>query len=144
MKHTVFTSSVINAPVDKVWAIARDFDGLPLWHPAVIRSFIEEGNPADKVGCIRNFTLVTEETVRECLVTLCDINKICRYTLLDGPLPMRDYVATLQLTPVTDGDRTFIDWHAGFFADAADSETTERRIEEIFQEGFDALKQRFS
>lgn len=144
MKHTVFTSSVINAPVDEVWAITRDFDGFPLWHPAVNKSFIEEGYPADKVGCIRNFTLVTGETVRERLVTLCDINRICRYTLLDGPLPMRDYVATFQLTPVTDGNLTFVDWHAGFFTDAAEAESTSRRIEEIFQEGFDAMKQRFA
>jgi len=144
MKHTVFTSSVINAPVEEVWAITRDFDGLPLWHPAVIKSFIEEDYPADKVGCIRNFALVTGETVRECLVTLCDINRICRYTLLDGPLPMRDYVATFQLTPVTDGNLTFVDWQAGFFTDAVEAESTTRRIEEIFQEGFDALKQRFA
>lgn len=144
MKHTVFTSSIINAPIDEVWAVTRNFDGLPLWHPAISESFIEEGDPSDKVGCIRNFTLVTGESVRERLLTLCDFNKICRYALLDGPLPMRDYIATFQLTPVTDGDRTFIDWHAQFFTDAETEIATVQKIEEIFLEGFNALEQRFT
>jgi len=144
MKHAVFTSSVIDAPVDEVWALMRDFDGLPLWHSAFSKSFIEESNPPDKVGCIRNFTLTTGESVRERLLTLCDFDKVCRYALLDGPLPMRDYVATFQLVPVTDGDRTFIEWHAGFFTDEASGDDVTRKIEEIFQEGFDTLKQRFA
>ena len=29
----VYTSSVIAAPADRVWARIRDFNGLPGWHP---------------------------------------------------------------------------------------------------------------
>jgi len=29
-----FRSSVINAPIDEVWAKIRDFNALPDWHPA--------------------------------------------------------------------------------------------------------------
>jgi len=144
IKHTVYASSIINAPVDKVWVVTRNFDGLPAWLPAISKSFIEDGNPPDKVGCIRNFTLVTGESVRERLLTLCDFNKICRYALLDGPLPMRDYVATFQLVSVTDGDATFGSWQAEFYTDAAAGIATTQRIETIFQEGFNTLKQRFS
>ncbi len=36
-------SSVINAPIEKVWARIRDFNGLPNWHPAIARSEIEGG-----------------------------------------------------------------------------------------------------
>lgn len=143
-KQTVFTSSVINAPVDDVWVVTRDFDGFPLWHSAVSKSFIEGGDLPDKVGCIRNFTLVTGETVRERLLTLCDRDKICRYALLDGPLPMHDYVATFQLMPVIDSARTFITWQAEFYTNAAAGVATTQRIEEIFQQGFDTLKQRFA
>jgi hypothetical protein len=31
----VFESSVIPAPVDKVWELVRNFNGLPEWHPAI-------------------------------------------------------------------------------------------------------------
>jgi len=30
----IFRSSVINAPIDEVWARIRDFNALPDWHPA--------------------------------------------------------------------------------------------------------------
>jgi len=55
----IFTSSAINAPIDEVWAKIRDFNALPDWHPAIADSHIENGEPSDKVGCIRNFNLKT-------------------------------------------------------------------------------------
>lgn len=53
----VFTSFVINAPIDNVWMKIRDFNALPNWHPAIANSFIEDGEPSDKVNCIRHFNL---------------------------------------------------------------------------------------
>ena len=40
----VYTSSVIDAPADTVWAQVRDFNGLPRWTPFVAES-IEENQP---------------------------------------------------------------------------------------------------
>ncbi|MDL2121718.1 MAG: SRPBCC family protein [Deltaproteobacteria bacterium] len=53
----IFRSSVINAPIDEVWARIRDFNALPDWHPAFTDSHIENDEPGDKVGSIRNFNL---------------------------------------------------------------------------------------
>jgi len=53
----VYTSSVIDAPADRVWAAIRDFNALPNWHPVIKDSRIEGGLHADRVGCIRNFNL---------------------------------------------------------------------------------------
>ena len=58
MAH-VFISSIIPAPIDKVWAKIRDFNGLPSWHPRMVRSEIEDGLPADRIGCVRKFELVS-------------------------------------------------------------------------------------
>ncbi len=52
-----FASSVINAPIEQVWARIRDFNGLPNWSAGVARSEIEDGEPADQVGCVRKFAL---------------------------------------------------------------------------------------
>jgi uncharacterized membrane protein len=38
-------SSVINAPIDQVWAHIRDFNGLANWHPAVAKSEITGFSP---------------------------------------------------------------------------------------------------
>jgi hypothetical protein len=42
----VTISSVIDAPVEKVWARIRDFNGLPGWHPRMVESHIEDGKDA--------------------------------------------------------------------------------------------------
>jgi hypothetical protein len=60
-------------------------------------------------------------------------------------MPIVNYAATLKLTPVTDGNRTFAEWSAEFDCDEAD----ERRLAEsigqgVFQARFNALKSRFA
>ena len=48
----VYTSSVIEAPADAVWAQVRDFNGLPKWTPFVAESRIEE-RPARRPDRLR-------------------------------------------------------------------------------------------
>jgi Polyketide cyclase / dehydrase and lipid transport len=110
----VYTSSVIDTSADAVWAIVRDFNGLPRWTPFVAESRIEGGVPADKVGCVRNFRLKDGGVIREQLLTLSDYDYQCTYSILESPLGVENYVATLKLTPVTDGNRTFAEWSAEF------------------------------
>ena len=53
----VTRSAVIDAPIERVWEVLRDFNSHTAWHPAVGESSIENGEPSDQVGCVRNFTL---------------------------------------------------------------------------------------
>jgi len=53
----VTTSSVIDAPADAVWAAIRDFNALPDWQPGIVKSTIEDGGSADRIGCVRALTL---------------------------------------------------------------------------------------
>jgi hypothetical protein len=116
----VYISSVIEAPADQVWARVRDFNGLPAWTPFVAESRIEEGLPADRIGCVRNFRL------------------------RDGgvsPMGVENYVATLKLTPVTDGNRTFAEWWAEFDCAPEREQPLAQQIGQgVFQAAFDALK----
>jgi hypothetical protein len=105
---------VIEAPADAVWAQIRDFNGLPKWTPFVAESRIEGGLAADKVGCIRNFRLKDGGVIREQLLTLSDYDFQCSYAILESPMGVENYVSTLKLTPVTDGNRTFAEWWAEF------------------------------
>ncbi|MGI9384036.1 MAG: SRPBCC family protein [Methyloligellaceae bacterium] len=140
----VFVSSVIGAPADKVWARIRDFNGLPGWHPAVRESQIEGGEPADKVGCVRDFYLQNGDRLREQLLGLSDYDMFCTYSILESPMPLENYVATLRLTPVTDGERTFAEWSAEFDC-TPDHETdlVSGIGGDVFQGGFDSLKRHF-
>ncbi len=140
----VYTSSVINASAARVWARVRDFNGLSNWHPAIAESRIENGEPADKVGCVRNFSLRNGDRLREQLLGLSDFDMFCTYSILDSPMPLTNYVATLRLTPVTDNDRTFIEWSAEFdCAPDKEGELVSNIGGGVFQGGFDALKRAF-
>jgi NADPH:quinone reductase-like Zn-dependent oxidoreductase len=110
----VVRSGVIDAPVAAVWAQLRDFNSHLAWHPAIEHSEIEHGEPSDQVGCVRNFRLKDGNHLREQLLALSDRDHLSTYCILDATLPMRRYVATLQLKPVTDGDRTFWHWQSTF------------------------------
>lgn len=52
--------------------------------------------------------------MREQLLGLSDYDMFCTYSILDSPMPLTNYVATLRLTPITDQERTFIEWSADF------------------------------
>lgn len=141
----VYVSSVIDAPATKVWEKIRDFNALPRWHPRIRESRIENGEPSDKVGCVRDFRLQNGDRLREKLIGLSDYDMFCTYTILESPMPLSDYIATIRLTPISDGDRTFIEWTAEFdcVADAA-ADLVDGIGTNVFQAGFDALKRQMA
>lgn len=137
----VYVSSVIDASADRVWSVVRDFNGLPRWMPPVADSRIEGGQPPDKVGCIRNFNMKGGGNIREQLLSLSDYDYTCSYSILESPMGVANYTATLKLTPVTDGDRTFAEWSAEFDCEPArEQELVDRIGKGVFQAGFDSLK----
>lgn len=140
----VFVSSVINAPAATVWERVRDFNAMPKWHPRIRDSRIEDALPSDKIGCIRNFHLQSGDMIREQLVGMSDYDLFFSYKMLEGPMPLWDYLATLRLTPVTDGDRCFAEWSAEFSCEPAnETDLCNGIATNVFQGGFDALKRHF-
>lgn len=134
---------MLDQPVGQVWVILRDFNGLPDWHPIVVESRIEQNHAADQVGCIRNFVLSDGGRLREQLLALSDYEFSCTYSILESPMPLSNYVATLRALPVTDGDRTYVEWTATFDCAEADEAGLISSIGQgVFQLGFDALKRR--
>ncbi|MCC6223148.1 MAG: SRPBCC family protein [Thermoleophilia bacterium] len=141
----VFRSSVIDAPAAAVWERVRDFNGLPDWHPAIASSEIEDGRPSDSVGCVRSFHLQDGGHIRERLLALSDADRSCTYSILEAPMPLSDYVATLSVTPITDGDRAYVQWTAEFACDPADEAGLVELVGDgVFQGGFDALRQQLA
>jgi hypothetical protein len=141
----VYVSCVIDTGADTVWSRIRDFNALPLWHPAIADSRIENNEPSDKVGCIRHFHTREGGMIRERLLALSDYDYSCSYEILESPMGVDNYVATLKLSPVTDGNRCFGEWSAEFdCAEGRERELTETIGNGVFQGGFNALKQHFS
>ncbi|CAM3762666.1 SRPBCC family protein [Bordetella sputigena] len=141
----IFVSSVIDAPAGDVWAAVRDFNGMPQWHPLIVDSSIENGLTADRIGCVRSFHTRDGGLIREQLLALSDYDYTFTYAILESPMGVSDYVATLKLTPVTDGDRCFGEWSAEFTAPPEREAELKRFVsQEVFLAGFHALQARLS
>lgn len=139
MPNTVYISDVIDAPIEKVWDVMRDFNDMPSYHPGIKASIIEGQRPSDQIGCVRRLTL-GEGFVRERLLCLDDGNYAFTYEIIEGSLPVRGYVAGVRLHRVTEGNRTFAEWWADFEVVGVDRDMMIAHIgNNVFAAGFKAV-----
>ena len=62
-----------------------------------------------------------DQPIRQRLIAHSDVDRSYSYEFCDPvPFPVRDYQATLRVTPIIDEDRAFIEWWATF--DCAEDE----------------------
>jgi hypothetical protein len=108
-----YNSKIINASVGEVWAAIRDFHRLG-WAKGVVETVEVLGSCAgDQIGARRKINGVFTET----LLCLDDHSRVIRYSIDEGPGPLQKcsgYVAEVRLAPVTDGNRTFIEWSSSW------------------------------
>ncbi len=140
----VARSTVIAAPLARVWALLRDFNAHADWHPAVAESAVEADAPADLVGAVRAFRLADGGFLREQLIALSDHQASLTYCLLEAPLPLHGYVATMRLRPVTADDRTLLQWESRFAPPAGQAGAMARLVAvQIYEAGMAGLRARF-
>jgi len=141
---SIYRSDVIRAPVDRVWSVIRDFNALPSWTPFVAESRIEGGDRSDRIGCIRNFKLQDGGIIREQLLMLDDYNRRCTYSILDSPMSVKNYVATLAILPITTASTTFAEWTAEFDCPEQEETALIKGIgDDVFSAAFANLRQQF-
>ena len=93
------------------------------------------------MGCIRAFTLTDGGRLREQLLALSDYDLSVTYSILESPMPVENYIATLRLTPITDRNRTFAEWTADFDCLPDDEAHLKTLIGDgVFLAGFQSLQ----
>jgi len=109
----VFTSVIIDAPIDKVWAAVRNFDGVAHWNPGVTVARMESGAPTE-TGHIRHLDIADGTVFRETLLAHSDRDYSYTYDIVEGPLPCNNYVSTNRFISITDGNKTLGIWEGEF------------------------------
>ncbi len=104
----------MDAPAEKVWPVIRRFDPAADWLPFVKSSPIEDGGDPTRVGCVRVLTQTNGEVLREVLVAISDAKRFYSYTFVSSPVPVRNHRTTLRVLPITDGDRSYVEWLSRF------------------------------
>jgi len=137
----VMRSVVIDAPIDRVWAAVRRFDGVVNWNPGVALAAMETGSPTE-VGSIRKLDIVDGSVFRETLLAHSDIEHFYTYDIIESPLPCSHYVSCHRFVEITDGDRTLGIWQGEFDCDAADAKQLETIVgDNIYLNAQQALNQ---
>jgi hypothetical protein len=110
----VHVSSVIDAPLARVWEAIRPFDAVAEVLPFVASSPIEEGRAPTEIGAVRVVTQTDGAVFREVLVAHSDAEHSYAYTFVGSPIPVRNHRTTLSVRPITNGDRTLGEWSSRF------------------------------
>ncbi len=122
---------------DKLWELIGQFNGLPNWHPAVAKSELEED------GKVRRLTLVGGGAIVERLERVDDNEHLYRYSIVESPLPVADYVAEIRVHQNEEGTGSTIEWSSEFQPKDASVQQATEVIQGIYQTGFDNLKKLF-
>lgn len=109
----VFRSMIIDAPIGRVWAAVRAFDGVAAWNPAVTAARMESG-AATAVGAIRHLDIADGTVFRETLLAHSDVEHFYTYDILESPLPVSGYVSTHRLIEITATHQTLGIWEGRF------------------------------
>jgi uncharacterized protein YndB with AHSA1/START domain len=137
----VHVSTVLNAPIERVWRTVGDFNGLAAWMPGMKDSVIEPGKSATEIGAVRRLSMAgTSDKLRERLEELSPQGYRITYSVLEGPLPVKKIVTTMQLRPITDVYGTLGEWSSQFETEPGREEEGAQFMSRVFGAGFRALK----
>lgn len=141
MLQKVVRSAVIDAPIERVWSVLRDFNSHDAWHDVVDQSRIEAGRQSSEVGCIRAFTLKDGSFIREQLLSLDDHEHRFTYCIVEATVPLERYISTVTLKPVTDSNRTFWHWESSFKAPPGrERELIDLVAQGVYEAGFNNMR----
>ena len=142
---SVNRSTIIEAPIKNVWDILREFNDHYKWHPSIEKSEIEKDKGSTQIGSVRNFNLIGGERIREQLLSMSDIDYCLRYTVIQSDISLKNYIAEIQLKPVTDEDWTFWSWNSEFETPKGkENELSELVAKEIYELGFESFKKKYN
>lgn len=108
-----YTSIVLDHSAEEVWAVIRPFDHYA-WAGVAADTTIEDGKSGDAVGAVRR-VVMPGRVIRQKMLAHSDAERSYTYGFADADaLPVRNYVATLRVTPVTESAQAFVEWWATF------------------------------
>ena len=134
----VSLSTSIAARPDQLWQVMGGFGQIADWHPAIEKADLQ----GDGKGSVRTLHLVGGGTLTEKLEEISPSERVYRYSILSGPLPVADYHATIRVKDNGDGTST-VEWSSDFEAKGAPEPDAVKTIQGIYQAGFDNLQKMY-
>jgi hypothetical protein len=135
----VSLSTTLPVPASTVWDAIGGFNSLAKWHPAVAKS--EETK--EGTATVRRLTLNGGGSIVERLEGKDDRQRTYTYSILEGPLPVAGYTATLHVEENKDGKSCTVQWSSAFEPAGASEPEAVKVIRGIYEAGFENLRRMF-
>ncbi len=131
--HTVSVSTHISATPERVWSAIGDPGAISEWHPVVSKSSLD--------GTRRLCTLADGALIDEQIDEIDEANRSYTYRIVESPLPLSEYLATLRVVDAEGG--CSVEWASGFEVTADSPEDTIAVIKGVYDAGLTALRDSF-
>ncbi|HEY0287461.1 MAG TPA: SRPBCC family protein [Pseudomonas sp.] len=131
-------SATLHLPVsaDTVWQLVGGFLSLPDWLPLIATSEPAEG------GRLRKLTTQDGAVIVERLEFFDNQTRTYRYSITEGPFPVTDYLATLQVSGAGSNE-TQVTWSGRFTPNGIPEADAVALFQGIYEGGLQALKANF-
>lgn len=139
----------INKPVDKVWALVKDFDAIAKWHPVIASSKATKGN---EPGSIRTLVLKApgNPEIIEQLLTYSDADHTYHYqidTVDVKVLPIQNYTSWLKVEDDGHGG-SMVEWKGAYYrgdqrndpVPELNDDAANAAVKGVYRAGLDNLK----
>lgn len=136
----------VSAPISVVWSKLHNFSDMGAWHPAVKKTELLDGQN-NKAGAVRLLTLQDGGTIKEKLTNYKFKEKSFEYEIIEGVLPVSNYVSKLTVTEAKDG-KSLVVWKGNFKrkdtsdkpASGLGDEDAVKTVTSVYKGGLDNLK----
>lgn len=124
----------IDAPADTVWETIKHFDGLTRWAPGITECTMRGYG----VGATRTVKTRDGQTFVERLDACDDGTRTLAYSMVEGPVPVRDYRSEISVSD--SGDHCTVVWDASGEPSGIPEDQLETILSGICNGGVKALK----
>jgi hypothetical protein len=127
----------LNVSPDQLWQLIGGFNALPDWHPAVEKSEL------DGEGSMRTLSLVGGGQIVERLESSDHDERVYTYSIMNSPLPVANYTATIRVREDESGNRSVVEWTSEFNPAGAPEADAVKAIQGVYEAGFANLRKMF-
>lgn len=131
-KVTMSTPVAMNA--DSLWQAIGSFAAIGDWHPMMEKV---EADGEDK-GATRRLQLIGGAQILERLEEISPNERLYRYSIVQSPLPISDYVSEIRVKDNGDGTST-VEWSSDFTVNTKNESDVVKTIQSVYQAGLDNL-----
>ncbi len=130
-KVTMSTPVAMNA--DALWQAIGSFAAIGQWHPMME----QVDSDGEQKGSLRTLRLIGGAKLVERLEEVSPTERLYRYSIIESPLPISDYVSEIRVRDNGDGTST-VEWSSDFKVNTSTGETdVVKTVQEVYQAGLD-------